>query len=384
MRRFPAPLIVAMAAVLVASACTDEAGEVVTVADPQVQVETTAPDDSPGDAGDAGDEPSDAVDPDGSSDGGEVDEPEATTTAAAPVDDGDAGAGDVDAAALLASAQTRLDGRSVRGEASFGDPAVPIPAATLRAGFEVDADGDLAVTFELPAGFDPELPDGGVGETRYVDGVTYVRPVISDEMAAELGVGDGEAWYIADLEAVEDPTVEMLGAAGGIMCVFPQMEAPLDCDPLAETLTLFEAAHEAEVVGREEVRGVQTTRIRFQAALSAMAADMAPDGESVSPEGEGSEDEVFGDFFGLMDASLAAEVWLDDEGLIRRLTIDLFSIFAGLADPDDAETPSILVTLEFYDFGADISVDAPPPETIVDNPGPFQISGGSGGEASAG
>ena len=43
------------------------------------------------------------------------------------------------------------------------------------------------------------------------------------------------------------------------------------------------------------------------------------------------------------------------------------SLVAGLAGPD-AEIPSSLITLEFYDFDADISVEAPPPEAIVDDP----------------
>ena len=62
-------------------------------------------------------------------------------------------------------------------------------------------------------------------------------------------------------------------------------------------------------------------------------------------------------------------MWIDDENLIRRLAFDLASLFAGLAGADaDVEVPSSLITLEFYDFDADISVEAPPPEAIVDDP----------------
>ena len=72
-----------------------------------------------------------------------------------------------DAEALLASATTELAGRSVRGEA-----AIELgPGLELSTNFESDADGDIAVTVELPPGLDPEFPGGGEAELRYVGGV---------------------------------------------------------------------------------------------------------------------------------------------------------------------------------------------------------------------
>ena len=151
---------------------------------------------------------------------------------------------------------------------------------------------------------------------------------------------------------------------------------PADCDLLGETGAFLEAASEPEIVGREDVRGVEATRVRFQVSLLDLmgeALGMEPD------DGETSEAGAFDDtasdpfaegldqFFGFLDAGFEVEVWIDDESLIRRLTFDLASMFAGLAGEDaGAEMPSSLMTLEFYDFDADISVDAPPPEVIVD------------------
>ena len=176
------------------------------------------------------------------------------------------------------------------------------------------------------------------------------------------------------------------------MCVFPQsLDAPLgECDPLGEAGALLEAAGQAEVAGREEVRGAEATRVRFQVSLldlsgeALFAADEdaadAPDG-AFSDDGAGDPDGAFFDdgaedpfaegleqFFAFLDATFEVEVWIDDENFIRRLVFDLASLFAGLAGPDDdVELPSSLITLEFYDFDADISVDAPPPEVIVDS-----------------
>lgn len=337
---------------------------------------------------------------------GSDDAPEEVSDAAAVEDDveaaaadgmGDAGSSDdgpdappVDAEALLASATTVLDGRSVRGEARM---ELAPGFAALSSSFESDADGDLAVAVEVPPGFDPEFPGGTDGEVRYVGDVIYVRPAVGDETLAELGVE--EPWFVAaSVEGVDPMGDLMLQSAGGVLCVFPQsLMAPLgECDPLGDAGALLEAAGQAEIVGREEVRGTEATRVRFQVslldlsgeALSAadeggVAAADASDGafsddSAEDPDGaffdDGTEDpfaEGLEQFFGFLDASFEVEVWLDDESLIRRLSFDLASLFAGLVGPDDdVEGPSSLITVEFFDFDADISVEAPPPEAIVD------------------
>ena len=289
---------------------------------------------------------------------------------AAPADDG-APAAPVDAEALLASATTVLDGRSVRGEAKVE----LAPGFKFLTSFESDADGDLAVSVELPPGMDPDFPGGAEAEMRYVGGAVYVRPPATAETLAELGVD--EAWYMAEPVPGTDPMSDAMGSAGGVMCVFPQMlDAPVgDCDLLGETGAFLEAASEPEIVGQQDVRGVEATRVRFQVSLLDLVGEalgMEPD------DGETSEAGAFDDtasdpfaegldqIFGFLDAGFEVEVWIDDESLIRRLAFDLASMFAGLAGEDaGAEMPSSLVTLEFYDFDADISVDAPPPEAIV-------------------
>ena len=371
MRRFPAPLIVAMALVLVASACTDEAGEVVTAEAPQAQVETPDPDDSSSGAADSGDQPdaadsSDAVD-DGAPDAADTpdiaDTPDVADT---PADVVALEAGDAEA--LLAAATTQLDGRSVRGEATLALPAEAGPTGPLSASFEFDADGDLAVTVELPPGMDPEFPDGGDAEVRYVGGVQYIRPLVGTE--AEGGL----AWFIAEPGTAGQP--EMEGQLS-LLCVFPQMQmadAPAaDCDPRAEMATLVAAARDAVVVGREDVRGVQTTRVSFRVSLLDLAGDApgaAPD--SGDTEGFGSEG-IAGVFEEMLSGmGIDVEFWIDDDTLIRRMSLDLATMLMAFVDEEADDMPQLLLTLEFYDFDADISVEAPPPESVTDDPSIFQ------------
>ena len=352
------------ASALLAAACGDDGGEAVTGDDPQGETEapTTAVSGSSGSSEADGTEAGDTMASDAVT----------STTAAAESDGPDDGAA-VDAETLLASATTALEGRSVRGEATVE----LAPGFEFSTSFESDAEGDLAATVELPPGMDLEFPGGAAAETRYVGGVVYVRPPVPAGTLAELGID--EAWYVAEPAPGGDPTAEAMGAAGGVMCVFPEGVdgAYDDCDPLGETGAFLEAASEAEVTGREDVRGVGTTRVRFTVSLLdsvGEALGMAPD------DGETSEDGAFDDtasdpfadgldqFLGFLDSGLEAEVWIDDENLVRRLAFDPASIFAGLVDGDaGAAVPSSPVTLEFYDFDADISVDAPPPEVIVDS-----------------
>ena len=364
-------LVLAMA--LLAAAC---GGDDVVVGDPQVEVETPsttqAPAAEPSEAGDPADpDVAEPVEEDAS--GVEEDasgsDPEGSDDAAPTEDIG--AAAPADAEALLAAASTSLDRRSLRGEVTLE----LVPGLALSAAIESDAEGDLAATTELPPGMNPEFPGGAEVETRYVGGMVYVRPPVPAGMLAVLGLD--EAWYVDELAVADDAMAQAMGSAGG-MCIVPLAtgEAVGDCDPLGETGVYLEAARGAEIVGRENVRGAEATRVRFLVSLMDLAGEdlgMAPD------DGEASDGGVFDDtasdpfaegleqIFGFLDAEFEVEVWIDDESLIRRLSFDLASLFAGIAGAEAAdEMPSSLFTLEFYDFDADISVEAPPPESIVD------------------
>ncbi len=355
--RMATTLLAALA--LVGTACGG--GDADTASDQQPEAEATVTtqagsDDASADVSDAAavEDDVEAAAPDASDDAGSSeDRPDA-----APVD----------AEALLASATTALDRRSVRGEATIE----LAPGFEFSTSFESDAEGDLAATVELPPGMDPEFPGGAEVEMRYVDGVVHVRPPVTAETLAALGVD--EAWYI--VEPVGDPMAAAMQSAGGVMCIFPQaIDEPYeDCDPLSDTGTFLEAARDAEVVGREEVRGVEATRVRFLVSLM----DLAGGALGMEPDDEASDGGAFDDtasdpfaegleqIFGFLEADLEVEVWIDDDNLIRRLAFDLASMFAALAGDDaGAAMPSSPITLEFYDYDADIGVDAPPPEAIV-------------------
>ena len=388
LRRRMAGVLAVMA--LLFAACGDDGGEAVTRDASPGRAETPATaasgsgDSSEADGSEASGSGSGGIGADGSeasgsgsggigasSDAGESAAGSGEPDDAGVPDDGEAAA-DPDAEALLASAVTAVGGRSFRGEATFEFA----PGFALSAILDSDAEGDLAAITELPPGLEPGFPGGAEFETRYVGATTYVRPPVPAAVLAELGLE--EAWYVDEPAITDDRMAQAMGSAGGAMCVFPGAdgEAAEDCDPLAEIDAFLEAARGAEIVGSEDVRGVETTRVRFMVSLLDLmgeALGMVPDGGGTSEDGpfdDAASDpfaEGLDQILGFLDAGFEVEVWIDDGNLIRRVAFDLVSLFTGIAGEDaGAEMPSSPITLEFYDFDADISVDAPPPETIVD------------------
>jgi hypothetical protein len=76
----------------------------------------------------------------------------------------------------------------------------------------------------------------------------------------------------------------------------------------------------------------------------------------------------------LLDAPMALEAWIDDDGYVRRMgyEFDLLSTLAGVV-PDqgpDGDAPSGFtygVTMDFFDYGDEsIAIEFPDPDEAVD------------------
>lgn len=98
-------------------------------------------------------------------------------------------------------------------------------------------------------------------------------------------------------------------------------------DPKGE-LALLKGMEDVEKLGREDVRGVPTTHY---AGTIGSAED---------------------------DSSLPLEVWIDADGLVRRMRI---------AQPQDGgESPSIDMRIDFLDLGIEPEIDLPDPGDVYD------------------
>ena len=128
----------------------------------------------------------------------------------------------------------------------------------------------------------------------------------------------------------------------------PQFNAP---DP-GEFVAFVDAiADDAEMVGEEEVRDTETTHYRGTVDVNELPAVARPR-DRAQLEAYARRLETGG------VASFPLDVWVDEDGLVRRLQ----SEYDGFrtAGPE----LSIVTTVEFYDFGVETKI-APPPRSRV-------------------
>lgn len=123
--------------------------------------------------------------------------------------------------------------------------------------------------------------------------------------------------------------------------------------PTAFLESLREANAEIEEVGREEVRGVDTTHYRAMIDTEQLEATMTPEEKAEFETGLG----------GTSVTELPMEFWVDDDGLLRRYRIDL-SDPSVLAE-SDGELERFELVFELYDYGVDLGIQPPPADEIV-------------------
>lgn len=180
-------------------------------------------------------------------------------------------------------------------------------------------------------------PPGGIGETGlaasfetvYERDSVYVRAAVLEAPTTwvRLGRGDRDGALAQDFSADLSRSLAFLAGAGD----------------------------QVQEAGREQVRGVPTTRYRFTADLQAAAA--ATEGDAAAWLRDQIADRGVN--------RLPCEAWLDDDGRLRRLryTLDLDqSPTAGTA----TGSAEVETTVEYYDFGRPVDVAPPPADQVTD------------------
>jgi hypothetical protein len=113
-------------------------------------------------------------------------------------------------------------------------------------------------------------------------------------------------------------------------------------------------------IGSETIRGVETTHYKATLDL-AKAVDRANVPASLRDD--------LGKIVRRNGASLTipADVWVDNDGLARRIQLKLD--LAKLAGPDGGmDVPALTMSMDLYDFGVPVHVEAPPPGETVPFP----------------
>ena len=167
---------------------------------------------------------------------------------------------------------------------------------------------------------------GGETELLYDETVAYAQ-------VPEGTLPVGRPWLKIDLET--------LGDLSGIDLA--QLAQAGQATP-AQYLRWLSAAKDVDRVGEEDVRGVRTTHYRGVIDVQRLIEEQ--------PELRRSLEALDLD-------EVPTEVWIDGDGLLRRLTQEYELSSAG-------EKTSTRVTMELYDFGVEVDVEPPAPEEVFD------------------
>ena len=245
----------------------------------------------------------------------------------------------------------------------------------------IDEDGDFSYAFDMELADIAGIPDDTEIEIRHVHREDYFSNYIGlpAEAVASAGldvIGD-TAWLTISPETVRSI---MLACGTGMPVVEEDNVVP--CNPLEDVATLAERAEDASIVGSEDVAGTPTTLVRFHVPVRDLIIDTAPGADDLGMDAEDAEViEEMVDMFSMNEENVDVELWIDDEGMPRRVVVDASSMFKavmsvmfGVAEDgiytmfggdEGGEDVLVRTTMEFYDFDAVSDIVAPPTESII-------------------
>jgi hypothetical protein len=125
----------------------------------------------------------------------------------------------------------------------------------------------------------------------------------------------------------------------------------LALDPLGPLELLERRVVEIGALEEEDVRGIPARHLRASLALDGVTADGATGPAPSSFEGRLQAAGV---------AELPVDVWVDGDGLVRRLHVSLADALGGRAGSAGLST-----TYELYDVDGDVAIELPHPDTVA-------------------
>jgi hypothetical protein len=135
-------------------------------------------------------------------------------------------------------------------------------------------------------------------------------------------------------------------------------------DP-SQILGYLRGSGSVEEVGKETIDGVETTHYTAVIDLDRVASQAPP----------ALQDQVQTQIDKLKEQTgigeLPMEVWIDDDGLPRRVSYTFDASLTG-----GSEKTSTVLTMNFTDYGVDVAVEPPPADQVTDI---SELSGGSTG-----
>ncbi len=229
----------------------------------------------------------------------------------------------------------------VNALAAAAEKATDAGSSAMTMSMSVDVGGQ-GFSLEGEGAFDFEKHVGEMTMTMEGDGLPQaveVEIIIVDEyaymkMPPELAPGGG--WFRTEVASSAGAGANQLGQ-----------------DP-SQYLDFLRGASEGEIeeLGTEEIDGVSTTHYEAELQIDKIL-EQAPDQEAADELKE--QLDAFG---GEIDA-IPADVWIDDDGLPRRMKMTM-SVEAG------GQTADVDITVDLFDYG--LEVDVKPPKKFEEFP----------------
>lgn len=375
--------IIAMVVVLMAAGCRSSADESTqitsTAAESFAASDEAASDDDavdPVDGDDEGMNSQPVSDPDEDGDSsGSAHYGDADDTAGA---DGDADdpAGDLDTDTVATGFLARVSEAAVEASTGSFEGRLAVQAApgaeydgtfelTLQGSYDVAAEAlDISVDLSSLAGL--VAADASPAEAdmiasmfaepvrlRSIGSTAWVRWGLLAGMFGARTEDGGTAW----IEVGTDEAATMTGEFG-----VDGFQSPTD---LLQTLAELDAM--VTDVGRETVRGAETTHFEVIVDLGAVAAMLPPE------ERAELEAELSGGVFG----KLPIDLWIGDDGLLRRLVVELDDLDTLGFGADAADIASVFIEFEIFDVGQPMNIGPPRADQVITtNDLGFSLDGG--------
>ena len=178
------------------------------------------------------------------------------------------------------------------------------------------------------------LPGAGDLQTVYVNRIVYLR----FPKALARQIPGGKQWLKLDLER--------FGAAKGID--FSSLAGSAGSDPTVQ-LDQLRGAGNVKRVGKEDVRGVQTTHYTASIDLRKAAEKAPAERRAAARRSIENVIKLTG------QRTVPLEIWIDDAGRMRREKVT-----------QRLRGQSVMATIELYDFGARETVEPPPASQTSD------------------
>jgi len=246
-----------------------------------------------------------------------------------------------------ASAATEAAG-TARGLLTVAHEGRTVTASGIGDFASGDASAEIALGGAGPSAQRPNGASPGGAQGQGTVTVLRTGTGIYARMPEGLNpLASGKPWLSVDAATLARLTQLALGDLGAQIT-----GAPLDA------LTYLKAVSgDVQPVGPDTVRGEATTRYRGTIDVANVAAQLP---EALRPPP-----------FKTLSASaqqLPAELWIDRQGRLRKLVVTALPPI-GSASPGSPDTPSATlatVTLELFEFGVPVKVEAPPADQVAD------------------